>query len=800
MQAWEMDATELARVLGVDPQRGLKEEEARERLKRYGRNIIEKKGGRPPLLIFLSQFKDPLVGLLLVAALLSAFLGEWLDAALIAVILVLNAALGFYQEYKAEKALEALRSFLKPTTKVIRDGELKVIPAEELVPGDVVLLEEGDRVPADLRLVEAHDLLVDESLLTGESVPVEKSAEWKGSAPVAERKNVLYMGTSVVRGRGKGIVYATGMNTEMGKIAADVEAIEEGETSFDREIKQLSSLIGKISVGVAVLVVLIYSLRGLDLLDALTVGVALAVAAVPEGLPVVITLALSLGVLQMAKKKALVRRLKSVEVLGSVDVICTDKTGTITENRMKVVEVWGDEEWIRIVASCCNNADLRSRSGDPLEIALKEYAGEIPCQRLGEIPFSSERKMMTVIVKLNGKEYILSKGAPEVIARLVGDESFLRKAEEMAERGLRVLALAYKENDGRPEEPPYKLAGLVGLLDPPRKGVKEAIEIAKQAGIRTVMITGDHRKTAEAIARMVGIEGRVITGEELEELGEDGLEEIIEEVGVFARVEPRQKLIIVRALQKRGHVVAMTGDGVNDAPALKAADVGIALGSGTDVAKEVADLILLDDNYATIVEAVKEGRRIFDNIKKFVLYLLSANSGEVMAVFAASLLNTMLLKPVHLLLLNLFTDGAPAVALAVDPPAKDIMKRKPRRRDEPVLSRRDILVGIGLVGLLLAVGMLISHFAGLPRGIEVAWGATLLGFTVLEFVRLQTVRKEPLTTNRYLLLSLLISLGLVLLILYTPLASIFDVAAPGLFELAVIAGVALLLYAVSRFL
>ncbi len=792
-----MEAGEVVAALGSDAERGLSEKEAEERLERFGRNALERKRRRSIVSMVVDQFKDPLVLLLFGAALISFFVGETVDAALIVAILLVNGAIGFVQEYKAEDALEKLRSMLKPTARVVRDGEVKIIDAELLVPGDIILLEEGDRVPADARLLESRDLMVDESLLTGESVPVEKDAAWVGDAGVADRKNVVYLGTTVVRGRGKAVVYATGKETEMGRIAESLGEIKEEKTVFEEEMEKLSSLIGKITLGVALTVVVVYVLRGLDLLEAVSVGIALAVAAVPEGLPVVITLALSLGVLQMARKNALVRRLKSVEVLGSVDAICTDKTGTITQNRMKVVEWWGDEEWLKVVASCCNNADLRSGTGDPMELALKEFAGDVECKRLSEIPFSSERKMMTVVVELHGKRYILTKGAPEVIGELVG-EPFLERAEEMAERGLRVIALAYKEDDGRPEEPTYRLAGVVGLLDPPRKEVIEALRVAKEAGIRTIMITGDHRKTALAVARMVGIEGRVITGKELEEMSDEELEEVIEEVGVFARVDPHHKLRIVRALQRRGHVVAMTGDGVNDAPALKAADVGIALGSGTDVAKEVSDIVLLDNNYAAIVEAVKEGRRIFDNIKKFVMYLLSANTGEVVAVFSASLLGKLLLKPAHLLLLNIVTDGAPAVALALDPPEEDVMKRPPRRRGEPLFSGKELSLGIGLMGLLIGAGILGAFLAGEEGGMEAAWGSVLVGFVLLEFTRLQTVRKEPVWTNRFLVFSVLLSFLVVGVLFLPPLSGVFSVAPPTWTDLLEILLIALVVYLLAK--
>ncbi|MDN5358342.1 MAG: P-type Ca2+ transporter type [Candidatus Diapherotrites archaeon] len=805
---WAENVRTVEIALETDAERGLTEEEAKKRLERYGENKIEREKKVSPLVIFARQFQDPLVYILLVAAGISAFLGEFTDFLLISIILVFNAIFGFVQEYRAEKAIEALKKMTTPRAKVLRDGKLVEIPATEVVPGDVVILEEGDAVPADIRLVEAKGLTIDESLLTGESIPVIKTVEaLPEETALADRKNMAYMGTFVVKGHGMGIVVATGMNTEMGRIAHEIAVSEEKKTHLEEELERLGSFLTKAILGIVAVtggIMLAYNPTIQGAANALLTSVSLAVAAVPEGLPAVVTITLALGVRQMAKRKAIVRRLKSVETLGSVDVICTDKTGTLTYNKMRVVEKYGDEEKMAEIGYFCHSLD-ENGNGDPTEVAIFEWAkerGPFEGKKVDEIPFDSERKRMTVIVERDGKQYAYMKGAPEIVLSLCSlkaDErkKLAEKAEALASKGLRVLALAWKEYDGIDPEGNMHFAGFVGLLDPPREDAIRAMKTAMEAGIRVIMITGDHAKTAEAIARTMGLKGRTITGAELDRMSDEELDEIIEEVAVFARVSPHHKPRIVEALQKRGHIVAMTGDGVNDAVALKRADIGVAMGSGTEVAKEAADMILIDDSFATIVAAIEEGRRIFNNIKSFVIYLLSANMGEVVAVFSGSLFGYAVLKPAQLLWMNLLTDGPPALAISADPAPEDIMKRPPRKRGEGLLTERDKRVRILLFGAILGLGIL-GMFLVNAHDIALAQGAVLTGFVVLELVRLDIIREVPLWKNKYLVATVLGVLVLQLLVLYTPLSSILGVKALTLEDWGEIAAFAVIIYFLAK--
>ncbi|RLE86782.1 MAG: ATPase, partial [Thermoprotei archaeon] len=752
---------EVLERLGAGPE-GLSEAEARRRLEEYGPNELRERRVNP-LLMFLRQFANFLVYILLAATLLSILLGEYVDAALILSIVVLMGFAGFLQEYKAEEAIRALKEMVAPQAKVVRDGRVRVIHARELVPGDVVLLEEGDRVPADIRLLEAEELEVDESPLTGESVPVEKShlTVLPPQTPIYERSNMVYAGTYVVRGRGRGVVVATGMNTELGKIAASLEEVESERTLLERELDRFGKWIGWLLLALSAVVFVLAVMTGEEVLAAALTAAALAVAAVPEGLPAIATTVLAIGALRMAKANAIVRKLAAIETLGACNVICSDKTGTITRGEMRVRRVFVDGEDIevgpelkssgdvlsgsgmdKLVSMCALYSDARVEKvdgrlvikGSPTETALRELAlragiGEADEKypRLRTLPFDRRRKRKSTLHALpDNRVLVLTFGAPELLLErcrwieVRGDvrpldpgvrEKVIRLIDTYASQGLRTLAAAYRvgdrsllEADVDEVERDLVLLAVLGISDPPREGVRGAVELAKRAGIRVIMVTGDHEKTARAIAKEVGIDASAaVNGVQLDRMSDEELEDALERVSVFARVTPEHKLRIVRALKRRGYVVAMTGDGVNDAPALKAADVGVAMGiRGTDVAKEVADLVLADDNFVTIVEAVRQGRIIFENVKKPIDYLLTCNFGEVFAVMAAELLNLpLLLTPAQILWINLVTDALPALGLGLEPEEPGIMERPPRGRGEGLISMKRVLAYIG-VGALTA--------------------------------------------------------------------------------------------------
>ncbi len=757
----------LLQELDVDGRVGLDQQDAQRRLERYGYNELESAQAASPLTLFLGQFRNVLIMVLLAAAGLSAMVGEIIDAMIILIIVFFSALLGFFQEYRAERAVEALKRMLAPTARVLRDGEPLVVSARELVPGDVMLLEAGDRVSADIRLLEAHALYCDEAPLTGESTPVAKqTAALPKNTPIPERANTLFGGTTVTYGRGKGVVTDTGTRSQFGRIAAEVAAVEVTETPLEKRTSEIAKWLAAISLSVCALVVVISLVRGvlsdsldLDLLLGMTMfAVALAVAAVPEALAAIVTGALAIGMHSMAKRNALVKRMPAVETLGSTTVICSDKTGTLTRGEMTIrrilcgtrtIEVTGagyvpdgelrlpdglvpDDRTLQLLLRggvLCNDSQLVHDSdqwtirGDPTEgafLVLAEKAGisvdDIRAEqaRSAEVPFSSERKRMTTIHRSIGGTVAFMKGAPEVVldhCRRMSDGDETRELdvaerrriqeqnEAMAGDALRVLALAYRELDTWPLENDEELEtemvflGLVGMMDPPRRKAAEAVETCDRVGIRTVMITGDHQLTATAVARELGIhrEGNMIlNGEDLESMSEDALAEIVERISVYARVSPMDKLKIVRAWKARDHVVAMTGDGVNDAPALKHADIGIAMGiAGTDVAREAADMVLADDNFATIVNAIQQGRWIYDNIKKYLAYLLESNIAEVVVIGGIVLLfgpEFMPLLPAAILYLNLATDGLPALALGISPPDPDIMQRPPRSPTQSVFD------------------------------------------------------------------------------------------------------------------
>ncbi|MGE5894177.1 MAG: cation-translocating P-type ATPase [bacterium] len=769
---------------------GLTTEEARKRLAEYGPNELVEKKKRTPFMMFLDQFRDFMIIVLIIAAVISGFIGELSDTIAIVVIVVLNAIIGFFQEYRAEKAMAALKKMAAPSAMVLRDGASSLIPATELVPGDVVALEAGSIVPADVRIIESASMKIEEAALTGESVAVGKHIDILSDKelPLGDRKNMAYKGTIVTYGRGTGVVTATGMETEIGKIAAMLQEEEEVKTPLQ---KRLALFGRKLSVAVFVICAIVFSvgfLKGEPAMLMLLTAISLAVAAIPEALPAVVTIALAIGARKMVRQNSLIRKLPAVETLGSVTFICSDKTGTLTLNRMSVEEIYVDgkvsgirdlglgirEELqpltpdprsLLLTALALSNDARRDAEGtmigDPTERALlslaedngfRKEALENVHRRVAEIPFDSERKLMTTVHAWNGSYISFTKGAVDVLldhsenvlttegTRAVDAEEFHRVNMRMANDGLRVLGIAMKRWERMPDsldpdalETGLTLIGLTGLMDPPREEAREAVGICMAAGIKPVMITGDHPLTARTIAGRLGIidddRHEIMTGKELEKLPQEEFEERVEHIRVYARVAPEQKLKIVKGLQDRGQFVAMTGDGVNDAPALKRADIGVAMGiTGTDVAKESAHMILLDDNFATIVKAVKEGRRIYDNIRKFVKYLLTTNSGEIWTLFLAPLIGLPVpLLPIHILWINLMTDALPALALSVEPEEGDVMKRPPRHPRESIFAG-----GLGIhavwVGLFMAAMTLFVQAWSIRTG-HISWQTMV--FTVL---------------------------------------------------------------------
>lgn len=742
---------------------GLKDKEAKKRLANSGYNELKRYKKVSPLQIFFSQFKNLLVIILFFATALSIFVGETVDAILILVLILILAVIGFIQEYKAEKALEALRKLTASKALVIRNGKEMEIDARELVPGDIVLLQTGDRVPADARIIEAISLELDESTLTGESVPVKKSVDvLKHATLLQERGNMVFMGTVITNGRGKAVVVNTGMQTEMGRVAKIVQ-VEERETPLKAKLNQLSKHLTVLIAAISAVIFVVGLYKGEQITQMFLAAVALAVSAIPEALPLIVTVTLAMGVHQMVRKNSIIRKLPAVETLGSATVIACDKTGTLTKNEMTVQEIYTDrlikvsgtgykpdgkfyignkevdvtkDEKAMILlkaSSLCNNARLDNDVfgnwwvvGSPTEGALLTLSEKAGLKKLkhnypliAEIPFDSKRKLMTTINKENGNT-AYTKGAPEVLLKLCGlekseREKTLKMNEDMTSRGLRALAFAYrklpadlKEFTSEKVEKNLNFIGLVGMMDPIREEAKHAVKVARDAGIRTIIITGDHKLTTLHVTKQLGISAdKPVTGEELDRLSDEELEKIVEDVNVYARTSPEHKLRIVKALQKKGHVVAMTGDGVNDSPALKRADIGIAMGvKGTEVAKEASDMVLLDDNFKSIVSAVNEGRKIYDNIKKSTLYLLSTAMGEVLLILVAVLAGLPLpFLAVQILWINIVTEGIPAIGFAFEREEPDTMKRKPRNPKEKLLTK-DILYRMIGLGVLMAIGSL----------------------------------------------------------------------------------------------
>ena len=832
-------ADETLKELSAQPQTGLSASKAAALLAQYGENRLKEKKKKTNLQRFLEQFKDVMILILLAAALISFVIAciegnpiEFFEPALILIIVVLNAVMGMLQESKAEKALDALKSMSAPHARVIRDGEEKIIDAAGLVPGDIIKLEAGDFVPADARLLKSVSLKSEESALTGESVPSEKDAQSqvKEDAPLGDRSNMVFSGCSITYGTALAVVTQTGMNTEMGKIAGLLEGEEETQTPLQKKLAQLGKYLGFMALAACAVIFIVGLINGINVLEIFMTAVSLAVSAIPEGLPAIVTIVLAIGVQRMVKKNALIRRLPAVETLGSASVICSDKTGTLTMNRMTLTKAYIDgaaqpeeigssnsesiKKLLSFASLCCDGSVIFNQDGsqqhigDPTETSIIAAAHkngiEIDelnksCPRLAELPFDSDRKLMSTINRIDGKNIVIVKGAFDVMSSrcISGD---LEKAKEITEQmssdALRVLAVGYKEISQAPDSPTAQelenglaFMGLVGMIDPPRPEAKQAVAVCRRAGIKPVMITGDHIVTASAIAEELGIleQGdRAITGAELDGMTDQELDKEVVNISVYARVSPENKIRIVKAWQRNGHVVSMTGDGVNDAPALKAADIGCAMGiTGTDVAKGAADMTLTDDNFATIVDAVKEGRGIYANIKKVIGFLLGTNIGEVITVFAAMLLwHKSPLMSMQLLWINLVTDSLPAIALGMENVEADVMEHKPRPKNEGIFAH-GLGVRVVLQGLMFAILTLIGYKAG-EIVTQTAAGGQTLAFMVLalsQIVQAYNMRSEHSLfkigpfSNRRLNWAALASLALMALVLFTPVRTAFQLVA-----------------------
>jgi len=856
-----IEVEETIRALQSGP-KGLSGEEARLRLHKFGYNEIKKRKRASPLQIFLAQFTNIFVIMLLVAIIISVIMGwyevqaaaephvtieSYVDALAIGAIVVLNAVVGFFQEYRSEKAMEAMEKLTAPRARVFRDVKDVMIPAKEVVPGDILLLETGDHIAADGRLLEAVNLSTDEAILTGESNPISKNTSvFTAETPVADRKNMVFMGTHVTYGRGKAIVTSTGMNTQFGKIAEMVQMVEKEEIPLRLKLDRFAKKLGVIVVAASIIIILLDLIRiGRIEIEIFMTSVALTVSAVPEGLPAIVTVTLALGARELAKRNAVIRRLASVETLGSTTVICSDKTGTLTKGEMTVRKIFVNNQMVEVTGAgyepkgefyldgnrvnvvedqylalllkigvLCNNANYDGINviGDPTEGALivavtksgmhkSELEGQYP--RMDEIPFSSERKRMTTIHDApDGHQVAYVKGSPETVLQLCdrvyqnGREVKLNKVmrdkiinanEEMATQALRVLGIAYKvileklaKYDEQSVENNLVFVGFIGMIDPPREEAKEAVRLCEKAGIKTVMITGDHKLTAVAIAKEIGImkSGLAFTGEELDDISDEEFERVVEDVSVYARVSPEHKLRIVKALKTKGHVVAMTGDGVNDAPALKQVDIGVAMGiTGTDVTKEASDMILADDNFATIVNAVRGGRIIYDNIRKFIRYLLSMNFTELILVGSFALMGLPIpLLPTMILWLNIVTDGPPALALSMDPPAEDVMQQPPRSPKEGILNGMLVFIAASMSIQLIAEIAVFWWGFRIGGSVEKARTMVFLISCFLQLVVVWNCRSESrnafkvgFLTNKSLLMAVIISVFSTLSVIYVPI-------------------------------
>ncbi|QQZ08000.1 calcium-translocating P-type ATPase, SERCA-type [Heyndrickxia vini] len=848
----EMKEKDVEKVLNTNIDQGLSDSDVEKKRKQFGWNELQEGEKQSALMLFISQFKDFMVLVLLAATLISGLLGEYIDAIAIILIVLINGCLGFFQERKAEKSLNALRELSAPQVVVLRNGEWGKIPSKEVVVGDILKFSSGDRIGADVRLVHTANLEIEESALTGESVPAVKTIN-----PIAEKNaslgdltNTAFMGTMVTRGNGVGIVTGIGMNTAMGKIADMIQNAETMMTPLQRRLEQLGKILITVALLLTLLVVIAGVVHGHDMYTMFLAGVSLAVAAIPEGLPAIVTVALSLGVQRMIRNNAIVRKLPAVETLGCASVICSDKTGTMTQNKMTVTHLWsGGNTWtvsgtgyqpegifykekeeivphkekslyqLLTFGLLCNHAEIQMKDeefiidGDPTEGALLVSAMKAGMTRDSilkqftiekEFPFDSTRKMMSVVVKdKNGRRFVITKGAPDVLIGL--SESVLwdgkmqllstelqrgiqSSIENLASMALRTIAVAFKpiqeytnimhESEA---EKGLTFVGVQGMIDPPRPEVKQAIKECHEAGIKTVMITGDHVITAKAIAKQLGIlkgKSKVIEGASLNDMSVDELENIVEQVSVFARVSPEHKLKIVKAFQNQGHIVAMTGDGVNDAPAIKSADIGISMGiTGTDVAKEASSLILLDDNFATIKAAIKEGRNIYENIRKFVRYLLASNVGEILVMLFAMLMSLPLpLVPIQILWVNLVTDGLPAMALGLDKPEDDVMKRKPRHPKEGIFARKlgwKVISRGFLIGFVTLLAFLTIYRKN-PDQLEYAQTIAFATLVLTQLIHVFDCRSEKSVFSRnpfgnmYLVWAVISSIVLMLVVIYVP--------------------------------
>lgn len=816
---------EVLRKLSTNEKAGLTQEEVQERQKKEGKNKLEDKKKEGLVVKLIKQFNDFMIIILIFASIISAGVSYWqgendyMDSIIIIAIVILNAIMGVVQEAKAEKSIEALKQMTPQLAKVIREGKVQEIGSEELVKGDIIMLEAGNYVPADCRLLESYNLKIEESSLTGETIPSEKEANCicGQDSPLGDQKNVAFMASIVVNGHGKAVVTETGMNTAVGKIAGMIIEEESPETPIQKKLGQVGKILGLVCLAICAIIFLIGIIKKIEPIEMFLTSVGLAVAAIPEGLPAIVTIVLSIGVTKMAKKNSIIRKLPAVETLGSSTVICSDKTGTLTQNKMTVVEIKAnDKEKAIELATLCTDCEITGDnspevSGEPTEKAIVEKALEwrknkksleeiMP--RVNEIPFDSTRKMMTTIHKLGNHYRIITKGAPDVLLERCNQAEentnttwktqIQRQNLEMANQALRVIAIAYKDVPTLPLtidsdhlENGLQFVGLIGMIDPPREGVKEAVRTCKKAGIKTVMITGDHLETAKAIARELNILGprdKAATGKELDKLSQKQLEEQIKEYSVFARVTPEHKVRIVKAWQKRGAVVAMTGDGVNDSPALKNADIGIAMGkNGTDVAKNAADMILTDDNFVTIVEAVKQGRNIYDNIKKAIHFLIATNIGEIVTIFMGLVLGLKSpLLAIQLLWINLVTDSLPAVALGLEAPEDNIMKRKPINSRKGIFAdglwNKIIIEGI-MIGMLTLVAFSLGNKY---YGLEVGRTMAFLSIGLLELVHSfnikseESIFKKGFLENKFLMGSFLLGTFVQTIVVIIPsLANIF---------------------------